>query len=190
MKLDRNAVDFDTIKSRVTYDPETGHFYAKVSSGRRSKGDRIGYADKLGYWKISIHGKWIMSHRLAWALMNSNVWPAGEIDHINGNPGDNRIANLRVANRSQNVANAKFSSKNTTGFRGVCIVRRKSIPDGYQATVRKNGRARYLGIFDTPEEAHAAYLKAAREVHGEFFAEDGKQVIETAPTPKQEVLAL
>lgn len=190
MKLDRNAVDFDTIKSRVTYDAATGHFYAKVRAGNRRKGERLGYADKLGYWKVAINGKWIMSHRLAWALMNNDVWPAGEIDHINGDPSDNRIANLRVANRSQNVANAKFRSKNTTGFRGVCLVRRKSKPDGYQASVRKDGYAKYLGIFDTPEEAHAAYLKAARELHGEFFAEDAREVIPTASKPVQEALPL
>lgn len=186
MKLDDNAPSFEVIRSRVSYEPSTGVFTMKVSAGRKRAGDVAGYADNLGYWKLCIRGRWVMAHRLAWALENGNEWPQGEIDHINGNPSDNRISNLRVANRSQNVANAKFNSLNTTGYRGVCVVKRAH-GIKYQADVRKDGRKVYLGTFDTPEDAHAAYVKAAVQAHGEYFAADGVNVVE-APKTKAEQL--
>lgn len=182
MKLDRNAPSFERLRSRLAYDPDTGIFTALKSGGRRKAGDRAGYADTLGYWKVFVDGRWILAHRLAWAWMNGDQWPDGEIDHINGDPSDNRIANLRIANRSQNVANAKFNSLNTTGFRGVCEVRRyRKI--SYQAEIRKDGKRIFLGRFPTPELAHAAYLEAAIRLHGKFFASDGAQVFVEAPKP-------
>lgn len=185
MKLDACAPPFDVIKSRVRYDSETGEFFAVKAAGKRSVGGRLGYSDGLGYWKLFIRGKWVLAHRLAWALSNNDTWPIGEIDHINGNPSDNRISNLRVASRTQNVANAKFNSLNTTGFRGVCAVR-QARGVRYQADIRKDGKKVYLGIFSTPEEAHAAYVKAAKSIHGEFFAEDGREVFVPAPKQKPE----
>jgi hypothetical protein len=156
-----------------------------VSAGRKRAGARAGYENSLGYWKVAVDGRWMMAHRLAWALMNGDRWPDGEIDHINGVPSDNRIANLRVATRAQQLANAKFNSANTTGFRGVCIKRRggKTL---YQADIRVAGRKIFIGTFGTPEEAHAAYVKVAMERFGDYFAKDGAQVfIEQPPPAKQ-----
>lgn len=189
MKLDARAPDFDTIRSRLSYDPETGHFTMRVSAGRRKAGSRAGYADKLGYWKVAINGRWMYAHRLAWALMNGDKWPEGEIDHINGNPSDNRIENLRVVTRSQNVVNAKFNSANSSGYRGVCVVRRHG-KIRYQADIRRKGRKAYLGTFDTAEEAHSAYLKAALDEYGEYFPQDGQQVFIETPSEKPKQTAL
>ena len=186
MKLDGRAPSFDVIRERVSYDPEVGVFTMRVSAGRKRAGAQAGYMDGLGYWKLCIRGQWILAHRLAWALMNGDKWPDGEIDHINGNPSDNRAANLRVVTRSQNVANAKFNTLNTTGFRGVCAVRRAS-GRAFQADIRKDGRKVYLGTFSTPEEAHAAYVAAAVEIHGEYFASDGANVFVDAPKPETPV---
>jgi hypothetical protein len=190
MKMDSRAPSFDVIRGRVIYDPETGVFTMRVSAGRKRAGARAGYPDALGYWKLFINGRWVLAHRLAWALMNGDKWPDGEIDHINGDPSDNRIVNLRVATRSQNVANAKFNSLNTTGFRGVCAVKR---PSGtvYQADIRKDGRKVYLGTFKTPQEAHGAYVAAAIKTHGDYFAADAEGVfVEAAKAPPAEQLSL
>ena len=187
MKLDSNAPDISVIRSRLRYDPAAGKFYMLKSAGRRKSGYQAGYADRLGYIKVCVNGRWMMAHRLAWLFINGQ-WPDGEIDHINGDPSDNRIENLRECSRSQNVSNAKFNSLNTTGFRGVSRIKRKTVPDRYQATVRKDGVTHYIGTFATPEEAHAEYIKAAVSVHGEYFAMDGQQVTPPAPAAVQEVL--
>lgn len=185
MKLDSNAT-VELILKRARYDPDTGHFYAIEQRGKRKAGDRLGYADKLGYVKIAINGKWLLAHRVAWAIANGGAWPDGEIDHINGNPSDNRIANLRVATRGQNVVNGKFNTLNTSGFRGVSRVYRKRFGVRFQATLKRNGVNHYLGIFDTAEEAHAAYVAAAVKSSGEFFPNDATNVFIDPPKPKAE----
>lgn len=178
------------LKGRLAYDAETGVFTALVSGGRKAAGTEAGYVNNQGYRLIWLHGHYYLAHRLAW-YYSTGTWPVGEIDHINGNPSDNRIANLRLATRSQNVANAKVNPLNTTGFRGVCRVPRARGGDRFQAAIRVNGRAVYLGTFTTPEEAHKAYLYEAEKVYGAFLPHDSVTVhAERAPEPKQEALGL
>ncbi len=98
-------------------------------------------------------------HRLIMGL------PDGEIDHRDGNSLNNRRCNLRVATRSQNECNKGKPRNNTSGFRGVSFFK----PHGkWKAQIVLNGKARHLGYFATPEEAHAAYVAARPIFHGEF----------------------
>lgn len=85
------------------------------------------------------------------------------VDHKNGIELDNRRENLRTADEFQNMWNRKMSKNNKVGFKGVCFHNGR-----YQASIRINGGSKYLGRFDTPEEANAAYSKAAVEHFGEF----------------------
>ena len=85
-----------------------------------------------------------------------------DIDHENRIENDNRIVNLREANGSLNKMNSKRYRNNTSGFKGVSYMRQHG---KYRAEV---GR-RYLGLFDTAEEAYAAYCQAAKEMAGPFF---------------------
>jgi len=157
MKLDRAAPPIDEIRQRLRYEPKTGHFYMLKSAGRKKVGALAGYADSLGYWKVAINGKWIFSHRLAWAMVHGE-WPAGEIDHINGNPSDNRIANLRVATRSQNVMNTRRGN-------GVCWHKGRQ---KWQVVVKAGGKIHYLGQFKDRAEADYVAIAAIRRLHGEF----------------------
>ena len=186
MKLDNLAPDISIIESYLSYDPETGDFRFKRSAGKKAAGSEAGYLNNLGYRMIMIKGRWMMGHRLAWR-MTFGKWPEKEIDHINGNPSDNRICNLREATRSQQVANQKFNTRNSSGFRGVTERKRFNTPARYQASIRHNGHQRFLGIFTTPEEAHAAYLKAAMDLHGEYFAADGENVKKPSPVKMEQV---
>lgn len=88
-------------------------------------------------------------------------------DHINGNPLDNRRANLRLATRSQNNMNRKKSSRNKSGFKGVSLHKQNG---KWVARIGKDGKYKHLGLFNTPEEAYAAYCEAAKDKdwHGEF----------------------
>jgi hypothetical protein len=85
------------------------------------------------------------------------------VDHVNSDTLDNRKCNLRVATRGQNAANQRLSRKNTSGFKGVTPVGNK-----WQAQIGISGRRIYLGLFNTPELAHAAYCAAAARHFGEF----------------------
>lgn len=88
-----------------------------------------------------------------------------DVDHINGDKLDNRRCNLRPANRSNNNANGKIRSDNTSGYRGVYWHRANS---KWVAQIQRDGKAKYIGSFFTAEEAAMAWDAAALEAHGEF----------------------
>jgi len=90
-----------------------------------------------------------------------------EIDHVNGIRVDNRIVNLRLATNQQNSANSKIRKNNKSGLKGAY---RRNSNNGmcWQATITVKKKAIYLGIFSSKEEAHAAYLNAAKKHFGEF----------------------
>jgi hypothetical protein len=88
-----------------------------------------------------------------------------ETDHINGDGLDNRRVNLRIATTSQNQANTGAPATNTSGFKGVSWRERDK---KWRAQIRSNGVYWWLGLFDTPEAAHAAYVAASEVLHGEF----------------------
>ena len=142
------------------YAPMTGLFTYKRKSHRRAVGQLAGRADTKGYFRIRLFGREFKSHRLAW-LLTYGVWPTAEIDHINGIPGDNRLENLRAVNAAENGQNRRRAQKNNKlGLLGVCPV-----ATGFQAQIKAAGAPRNLGVFSTPEEAHAAYIDAKRRLH-------------------------
>lgn len=87
------------------------------------------------------------------------------VDHINGDMLDNRRCNLRLVTHQQNAWNRHRHIFNATGFRGV-----KKLKNGrYAARITIDGRLVAIGYYDTPEEAHAAYLEKELEVRGGFI---------------------
>lgn len=96
-------------------------------------------------------------------------WPKHQVDHKDTNPSNDKWDNLREATTAQNKANCRKYNRDKAScpLKGVqAVQKRHSIR--YRAVVTKEGVRRHLGNFDTPEEAHAAYLKASAELHGEF----------------------
>lgn len=116
-----------------------------------------------GYVVIRIAGYLYRAHRLAWLYMTGE-WPALAVDHVNRNPSDNRWANLRQATPRQNGANSK--PRGAHGLKGVHLHTRNR---RWVAQIKKGGTTVYLGSFDTPAEAHAAYAAEARSVFGPFM---------------------
>ena len=100
-------------------------------------------------------------HRLAWLMVN-RVWPNGQIDHINGMKADNRIANLRVVNNSQNKQNVTAPVSNTSGYLGVSYHKKSG---KWAANIKLNGRSTYLGVYDNPDIASKAYIEAKSRLH-------------------------
>jgi hypothetical protein len=90
-------------------------------------------------------------------------------DHRNGDTLDNRRSNLREATNEQNAQNRKTPKTNRSGAKGVSLDGFKNGAPRYAASISANGKKHWLGRFDTIEEAQAAYLAAAAELHGEFM---------------------
>lgn len=86
------------------------------------------------------------------------------VDHINGNQLDNRRSNLRLANHAENARNRGASRRNKSGYKGVHFSHGK-----WEANIVHEYKTIYLGIFDTPEEAHEAYKRKAAELDEKFF---------------------
>lgn len=155
------------LRAAVSYDPASGMFTALVrrnGRGRTQPGEAIGKADAYGYVRFSFEGKDHKAHRIAW-LMMTGEWPTTGIDHIDTDRSNNRWANLRAADQVQNSANASRSKRNTTGFKGVSWDKSRG---RYVAHICHQRRQKWLGHFDDPAEAHAAYVAAAKRLFGEF----------------------
>jgi hypothetical protein len=149
------------LQELLHYNPDLGEFRWKVDRTRTVRAGQVaGYFDLLGYSRIMIEYSSYYAHRLAWLYVHGN-WPAEEIDHINRVRGDNRLANLREATSSQN--NHIKSINRRVLFKGV-----SSSGSRFCAAIGVGGRRIHLGTFDTPNEAHAAYCKAATEHFGDF----------------------
>lgn len=149
----------DRVMALLEYDAETGAFMWKVTkSAMAPKGSAAGRVASNGYVGIGIDHRRIGAHRLAWLCMTGS-WPDGDIDHINGDRADNRWSNLRCVSRSVNLQNRRHSH-GKVGLLGAYHCGRK-----FMSRIRLFGKDIYLGVFDTAEAAHAAYLKAKRELH-------------------------
>ncbi|MFA7302027.1 MAG: HNH endonuclease [Candidatus Shapirobacteria bacterium] len=150
------------LKEYLEYNYETGLFIWKIKPCNRvNVGDIAGHKNKLCYVHIIFKGKRILAHRLAWYFIK-NEWPINDIDHINGNPSDNRIINLRLANRSENIQNQKIAHKNNkTGFLGVYLQNNGK----FSSLIKINGIKKHLGTFKTQEEAHQRYIEEKRKIH-------------------------
>lgn len=157
----KTSITADELRQVIRYEPETGLFFwtGKPRVGV-TEGKRAGNYDKKSrYRRIRIWNIEYKAHRLAWLYVHG-VWP-GDVDHINGDPSDNRLCNLRESSPSQNLANQKKRVDNSTGFKGVA---RRSNASGYRAHLC----GQYLGSFATAEDAHEAYQQAALARFGEF----------------------
>jgi len=147
------------VQDWIHYDPETGLFTWLRSPNRRIKVGDVAGTSSHGYVKIKIQGKAHFAHLLAWYMM-TGTYPE-QIDHENGDRSDNRFLNLRVATSAQNRQNVFVPQRNNrSGFRGVFKGRR-----GWQAHITVDQKTRHLGVFESPEEAHQAYLMAKQTHH-------------------------
>lgn len=158
------TITADRLRELLRYDPETGVFtWLADRTGDVKAGSSAGsISGSTGYRLIMLDGRNYREHRLAWLFVHGE-WPVSSLDHINRVRGDNRIANLRSATPAQNLANSKRRSDNTSGLKGVSPKRGK-----WQARIKIDGHHYCLGSFVRPEEAHAAYMAAARKHYGSF----------------------
>lgn len=140
----------------IVYDPGTGLMTLN--------GVPVFVRDSNGYLIIKVGGRYLPQHRVAWKLMTGE-WPQAEVDHINRNRADNRWCNLREASKAQNAQNRAVHSNNRLKVRGV----RQRKSDGlFEPRIMNKGKAIYLGVYSTIEEAMAARKEAEQRMfsHG------------------------
>jgi hypothetical protein len=153
------------LREFLRYEPETGKlFWLERQNSDKwwnsfcAGKEAFRSTDKHGYRSGHFLGRQYKAHRVVWALVHGE-WPADEIDHINGNPGDNRISNLRVVTRAQNMKNIRRLAKNTSGVVGVSW---DNINSNWRASIKVNGRCINLGRYKSFEAACAARADAER----------------------------
>ena len=144
----------DRLKHLLRYDPETGVFTW------RKNGKIAGTTRKDGYKKIGFDGAQWYAHRLVWLYMMGTL--SKDIDHIDRNPSNNKFVNLRAVTKSENQHNRLKQRNNTSGYKGVVYFK---LTNKWRAAIWANNAPIYLGYFDTPAEAGAAYTDAARSHH-------------------------
>ena len=144
-----DAVDYDWLMQ--------WNWYAHWCSGAKSF-----YVYRVRSLKSGLGRGTVALHRAIMDVMDSKV----HVDHINHDTLDNRRANLRLATPRENTGNGRLHRDNVCGLKGVSRAKSQTRP--YMARIRDNGKLKYLGCFLTPEEAHAAYMREALRIFGEF----------------------
>ena len=169
----RNDLTAERVRSLLDYNPETGVFTWKRRNvpwwDARYALNQAGRVRRDRYCTMAIDRRDYLAHRLAWLWM-TGAWPPGSLDHADGDPSNNRWGNLRVATIAQNGQNARLHVDSRTSLKGAHVTTGDhTLP--YRARIKINRREVHLGFFATPEEAHAAYVAAARQHFGEFARE-------------------
>ena len=152
----------ERLRELLHYNPETGEFRWRVrASGRVKVGAVAGSLAGEDYWRIKIGGRKCFLHRLVWLYVHG-VWPADQLDHINGVRSDNRLVNLREATSAENSQNHCLRNDNKSRYPGVHWHNRDK---KWRAMVGINGRSICVGYFDDPETASIARNDAKAKLH-------------------------
>lgn len=144
-------------KVRELFDYKDGELIRKVRKGPKGKVGIAGYTRGDGYKLTMIDRVYYFNHRLVWLYFNGYI-PEGIVDHIDRNPSNNRIENLREATQQCNLRNTSMFSSNTSGVKGVSVYKRTG---KWRAFITLNNKGKHLGYYDTLEEA--AYARYAAE---------------------------
>jgi len=144
------------IENYVEY--KDGDLYWRTRSGNSVPGSRAGRTTNTGHRQVSIQGKLYPVSHVVWYL-NKGFWPTQMLDHVDRNPNNNSLENLRECNHKLNGANR---TKGNCGYKGLQFYPEKKNP--WRVTVGN----KYVGYFKTEAEAKAAYLDEAKALYGDF----------------------
>ena len=173
-------IPISELRQLLSYDSKTGVITWKCRSADmfddprqanawngRFAGTPAGKRHPKGYISICVMRDSYRAHHLAWALYYGEAVPIDlELDHINHDPSDNRIENLRVSTSSQNKINRRCFKNKTSKYKGVSRIRSSN---KWAAYIKIDGISKNLGSFETEELAYEAYCAVATQIHGEFF---------------------
>lgn len=181
--LNEPTITVEELRQLLDYEPSTGLFtwaeptrdwFSSDAHWLAYKAKKIGnhpfsVETSNGYLCGQIGGTGLLAHRVAWAYCRG-AWPADQIDHLNHDRKDNRLANLRIASQAENTKNSGKRSDNSSGVTGVSWSRSRK---KWVAQIGLPGpKTKSLGRFDIFEEAVAARKKA--EIYYGFHENHGK----------------
>ena len=155
----------DLLKEYLDY-REGKLFWVKAKSNRVKVGNRWGNPHPTGYRCGDFEGKRRKEHRLIW-FYHYGYWPK-ELDHINGVRDDNRLENLREVTRQQNCYNTPSKGK-TSKYKGVSWSKSNQ---KWRASCGTLGKSKYIGTFNTEEEAHQAYVNYVSTYQNDYMRKD------------------
>lgn len=164
------ALTLERLQTLLRYDPATGLFTRLIAPGKRS--DLVGTVAgsiNQGYILINVDSRRYKAHRLAFFYMTGE-WPKALVDHRNRMKSDNRWVNLRGATKAQNEQSKGASVANTSGAKGVYWNKHAR---KWQAYIKTDGKARYLGLFASFDNAAAVRKAEEQRLFGEFAYQEG-----------------
>jgi hypothetical protein len=157
----------EELRRLFEYEPETGVIRWRVHRGTKAAGSVAGTMHKDGYLLIgisSVSRVYWLAHRIIWKMMTGEE-PVGQVDHVDGDPRNNRWDNFRMASHGQNIQNAPLRKDNTSGVKGVHWDKRHR---KWNVVVTANGTSSRLGRFRSIDEAAWVAAEARLRMHGEF----------------------
>jgi hypothetical protein len=145
------------------FDYRDGELYWKIRPSCRIRlGAKAGCVNSYGYVVVGYKGKHHQAHRIIWEMHNGCIPTGLQIDHINRVRNDNRIDNLRLATAQENMRNSDskgFYFEDRTKYGRKCR---------FKSAIYVDGKCYILGYHDNMLDARAAYLRARKELFGEF----------------------
>ena len=148
------------LKEKINYDPITGIFKWIIKPSKRIKIGSVAGNSTSRYHKIEIDNVQYLSHRLAW-LYVYGYFPINNIDHINHNPFDNRIENLREVTLQENQKNRSKNKNNTSGVTGIYWIESRK---RWRVSISNAGKNNFIGNFKIKEDAIEARKQAEIEL--------------------------
>ena len=146
------------------FDYKDGHLYYRNDKNNQiNAGDRAGGVNSTGYQLVRFNGKRYLLHRIIF-IMHHGYLPK-YVDHIDNDPLNNRIENLRECTFSENRCNVKKSKNNTSGEKGVVWSKKEN---KWVVRISKSGVRYFVGKFKDFESAKSAIRIKRKELHGDF----------------------
>jgi hypothetical protein len=165
-ELLRQLLDYDVTTGNFTWKPRPREMFPSDNAfntwNSRYAGRIAGGTKSSAYLYVAVHHTQYFAHRLVWLYVHGDPVPDC-IDHIDGNPINNRFSNLRASTKAQNCANQRLRDENRSGVKGVGRSHGR-----WRARIMVNFKDHHLGYFDTLEEAAKARFDAAVRLHGAF----------------------
>jgi hypothetical protein len=159
----KRGLSWERANELFSYDPDVGQLIRKIPRGRGRRsaaGVVAGTPTTKGYRLVSIDGCRYLEHRVIW-LMVHGYFPENQIDHIDRDPANNRIANLREVSQSCNMRNSSASCLSVSGIKGVYPMRGRWV-----ATLRSDGCKNSHVYFGTDYAEAVAHRLAAEQALG------------------------
>lgn len=150
------------VKFLFTY--SDGNLFWNVSKTNSVKiGDKAGHLDNKGYWRVRVDGKLYLVHRLIF-LYHHGYLP-GVVDHIDNNPCNNKIDNLRECTVSQNMMNSRIRKDNKSGVKGVSLDKRSN---RWCVRIWVQGKYKAFGCYNDIELAELVAQEVRDKYHADY----------------------